>query len=593
MQFSFRRFGAVLCAAAVGLSALPTTAQAATYAGRDEVTSHVSLAVPQTLNITKPADDITTTAAYYYIMGTSDPSQQLIMGADYVVPHRGQYGSFGVYVPLAQGKNIIRFSQGGKTVSLTITRSTGGTVSTTKVISEAFPTYDTAYFAEDKVSLSCVAPSGASVTAMVNGRTIELKQVAAAQAGVAARFRGDYTMPNTNEGTVSLGHVSYTMQYNGNTSTVSSAGYLLTNGAGSDLVVECTQVSAGVVKGPGQEYIATAKLGAVDRVVDYNDSLYELSMGGWISRANVQPLTGDISVDNTVQSIVYRQEQRAEIYAFKCNSNAFAQSWQSADKLTVRLYNTVGIGNFSTENSRLYSSVSVTANNDGSTTLVFTLNPDATLWGHTVWYGDGEIQIISKYKPTLTGSSSQPLRGIVVALDSGHGSKDPGALGIAQLTGPTESVINRATAITVQKYLEAMGATVLLPDELDLNSRFNPRMQPAVTERADVFISLHCNSIAANANGLTPNGIEIYYYEGIGKPLGDAILPYMVSTTGRSNRGVKFYEFRVTLNSLAPSVLIEMGFMTNPIEYDNLCSRSGMYNTAVAIGDGLVRLLSA
>jgi N-acetylmuramoyl-L-alanine amidase len=62
--------------------------------------------------------------------------------------------------------------------------------------------------------------------------------------------------------------------------------------------------------------------------------------------------------------------------------------------------------------------------------------------------------------------------------------------------------------------------------------------------------------------------------------------------TGRTNRGVKADYYRVTLNSYAPSVLIEMGFVTNPEEYDSLCSRNGIFQTANAIGDSIVSYLS-
>jgi N-acetylmuramoyl-L-alanine amidase len=35
-----------------------------------------------------------------------------------------------------------------------------------------------------------------------------------------------------------------------------------------------------------------------------------------------------------------------------------------------------------------------------------------------------------------------------------------------------------------------------------------------------------------------------------------------------------------------------MGFLTNPAEYDSLCSRTGVYNMANAIGDGIISYLS-
>lgn len=592
MNSFVRRAFATGCAMALVFSlSLPA---AAAYSSFEAVTDHVNLRVPQTLQITKPAEDVTVSSAYYYIMGSSDPNQPLYMGNDgYEVTTRGRFGSFGVYVALAYGQNLVKFTQGDKTVSLIITRSDTVPVAVATTVSSMFPSYDDAYFVNDKVSLSCVAPSGASVTATVNGRTVQLSQVAAtAQAGVAARFRGDYVMPDA-DGTVSLGPVTYTMTWQGKTVSKPSVGQLLTTGVGDKLTVQCTQVSAAVMKEPNGAYIATAKLGAVDNVIGGNETYYQLSMGGWISRANVAPLIGKYTIKNTVSSVGFTQEPTAEVFGFDATVSAIAQSWQTDTALMVRLFNTSGLTDFSTAQSSLFSGSTVTANADGSTTIALQLKPGAELWGHAVQYQNGRIDLICKYRPVLSNDVNKPLTGITVALDSGHGNKDPGALGIAQLTGPTESDINRATAIAVQKHLEAMGATVLLPEPLDLNSRFNERMQPAITHRADLFISLHCNATVANANGGNATGIELYYYEGIGKKLGDSLLSSMVAHTGRPNRGTRYYAFRVTLNALAPSVLMEMGYMSNPSDYDSLCSKEGIYQTALAVGDGIVNLLKA
>ena len=37
--------------------------------------------------------------------------------------------------------------------------------------------------------------------------------------------------------------------------------------------------------------------------------------------------------------------------------------------------------------------------------------------------------------------------------------------------------------------------------------------------------------------------------------------------------------------------MVEMGFLTNPVEYDDMRSAEGIYNTAAAIGEGVVELL--
>ena len=65
----------------------------------------------------------------------------------------------------------------------------------------------------------------------------------------------------------------------------------------------------------------------------------------------------------------------------------------------------------------------------------------------------------------------------------------------------------------------------------------------------------------------------------------------MASYNGRTNRGAKYSAYRVTLNSYAPSVLVEMGFISNPVEYDEICSPEGQFKTANAVADAILASL--
>ena len=208
-------------------------------------------------------------------------------------------------------------------------------------------------------------------------------------------------------------------------------------------------------------------------------------------------------------------------------------------------------------------------------------------------YKDNVTTIYCKYRPSLSGDSSRPLAGIIVALDAGHGGTDPGALGIMNGLGVDESDITADTAIAVKKRLESLGAQVLLSGSgtSDQKIEFGPRMNPAYEGKADFFLSLHCNSIGTNQNGLKPKGVEIYYYESNAKAFSNTLLNHIVAETGRASRGAKFSNYRVTLNSYAPSVLVEMGFISNPVEYDEICSPEGQFKTANAVADAILASL--
>ena len=67
-----------------------------------------------------------------------------------------------------------------------------------------------------------------------------------------------------------------------------------------------------------------------------------------------------------------------------------------------------------------------------------------------------------------------------------------------------------------------------------------------------------------------------------------SILEKITEYNNRDARKVIYGNFYVTRNPICPSMLVEMGFISNPVEYDELCSQDSMYQTANAIADALI-----
>lgn len=152
-----------------------------------------------------------------------------------------------------------------------------------------------------------------------------------------------------------------------------------------------------------------------------------------------------------------------------------------------------------------------------------------------------------------------------------------------------------AHALVLKNRLEGLGANVILSVQPDQDTsrkvEMTDRVEMARKDKADFYVSLHCNSIDTNANGLKPSGTEIYYYDNNSKMLANSILEKIGEYNNRSMRSVIHGYFYVTRNPICPSMLIEMGFISNPKEYDELCTPESMYQTANAIADALVEYL--
>lgn len=586
-QIRFRRFTAAFLAAAAafGMSA-PAFAE---YDDFEEITSHVSTAVSQRLSVTRPSGNVSASDAYYYLTGGSNPDEILTMNGE-PVAGRGVFGSWGVYAALEPGENVFRFQNGADEAAVVITRGGAETIARTGAISQQTPFHDLALYAGDEVLVSCVAPAGGKVTASVGGQKIGLVQKAAAADGVPAAFEGVYTMPSVS-GTQKIGPVTYSLTHGGEVSTYVSEGAFYAVGKGDTLLVEMKDTSSTLFEEDStlSGFVTTAKKGAVDYVAEISGGMYRLGMGGWVQQSAARPLTDGGGYKNMVSDVRYDADAGGETWIFKGTGKPIFDAYQNDEKLYLKFYHTSGIRSVPTKGSKLFGDVRVEEQN-GATTLEFMRTGARRLWGYVVEYDDsGDTVLYCKYAPRLS-AGNKPLENITIAVDPGHGGADTGAPGIPTENGPMEKDINLDSALAVKKRLEKLGATVIMTREDDHFESLSDRMWVSQQARADFFIALHSNAMVGN--GLKPHGVEVYYYEDIAKSFAQTMLGHVSGGTGRDARRAAYSNFKVTLCTYAPAILLEMGYVTNPAEYDSLCSRRGIFQMANSVADGLLDYLS-
>ena len=100
---------------------------------------------------------------------------------------------------------------------------------------------------------------------------------------------------------------------------------------------------------------------------------------------------------------------------------------------------------------------------------------------------------------------------------------------------------------------------------------------------ANFFISLHANASTISS----ASGSEAYAYsrQSPGWAMGDNILFWMNRSTGLPNRGVFIRpSLWVLRRSEMPSVLIEMGFITNKGDADLMANQPGLFATGIYNG---------
>ncbi len=232
----------------------------------------------------------------------------------------------------------------------------------------------------------------------------------------------------------------------------------------------------------------------------------------------------------------------------------------------------------------------------------------------------------------FTKPASLPQKEFVIVIDPGHGGKDPGALGSSSI----EKNITLQVALQLGRILKEN-----IPDTKIVYTRLNDkfvelyrRAEIANEYRADLFISLHCNSLPykspnrqsikgteiyvmglhktdenlevakrenaailkeanyeARYDGFDPNSPQSYILLSLRQQthlanslnLANKIDSELRTRANRVSRGVKQAGFVVLAKTTMPSILVELGFLSNPEEEKYLQNANNQVYLASAI----------
>lgn len=546
------------------------------------------------LSVTRPSEDVTVSTDDYFIMGTSNPSQPLYVNGEEVTT-RGPGGTFGVLIDTPSTTEVT-VTQGSKTITRTLKRpSSGGVSKITKITqSSMLPSKTDAVKSGSQYTVKCTAPSGATITAKLGGSTTTLSQTAAtAENGVPATYKGFLTVSGdySESKTTKLGPVEYTLQYNGKTTTFKSTGDLYYIGSNTTASVEVTEDVTLVYKGEDTKEgtITNLRMGTNDFVTDITDTMFKLSMGGYIKKSDVTLVEGAALSNHSVGGISFKKSTDGESYVIKGAAKAPFMFADGDGSVRVYLYNLSGVKGFDVSNSALFSGAAVKTEGNGLC-ATFTTKSGATVWGYSLEYRGDDAVLFFKYAPKRS-SGDKPLNGVTVVLDPGHGGKDPGAIGPTGADGTTEEMLNLAVSQKARDYLQSLGATVFMTRQSDTGATLTNRTGFDEKVKPDFFVSVHTNSTAENSNANKSKGVETYYYTDQSSKLANNLLSSIASSAGRETRKTYRSTYVVTRTYNAPAVLCELGFITNPNEYEQMLSGKIIDKTGYGIAQGILASL--
>ncbi|WP_253724352.1 N-acetylmuramoyl-L-alanine amidase [Sporosarcina sp. HYO08] len=176
------------------------------------------------------------------------------------------------------------------------------------------------------------------------------------------------------------------------------------------------------------------------------------------------------------------------------------------------------------------------------------------------------------------------LQGLTIVIDPGHGGNDRGTTGTF---GTDEKELTLLTSELLANKLTAAGANVVLTRESDTYVTLRKRVTISHQHEADAFISIHYDaSLNSSINGFTT-----YYFAQ--KKLAEAINDGLASSIHLRNRGSQPADYLVLRENRQKSILIELGFLSNPAEERAMTNNLFREKAAQGIYKGLIHYFDA
>ena len=199
---------------------------------------------------------------------------------------------------------------------------------------------------------------------------------------------------------------------------------------------------------------------------------------------------------------------------------------------------------------------------------------------------------IIEENPTFTGENIP-----YVVIDPGHGGYDEGS---SSSDGRiVENVYDLMISNKIKTLLEKEGVKVLLtrtsdevPWPADNDRDLQARLDIATNAGADMMVSIHCNS--SDEDPLNVSGSEVYANtkQTDSMSLAQSIVASLDALEpGLPSRGVKQGALHLLTFNTIPTVIVEMGFLSNPDDVNYLINEDTQNLLCEKIAEGIINEL--
>jgi N-acetylmuramoyl-L-alanine amidase len=591
-------------------------------------TSSVALAESSVV-VVFPQTNHQTTAEKIFFLGSAPPNGQVFINGKPIT--RSQAGYFSPSLPLRLGENLFTVRHKNQELQIKVIR-----LSTQPELPQGLafakdsltPAADIARLPGELICFKAIAPPNASVSVNLANQTVALlpqpqqAQLPSNLAALTGRNRptaqstaGKYEGCTTGQQLVSqtliygnnitsgavvpdaskevdLGKPQFRLTLNGKTITQPGAGKIQILSPAQLPVAEVV-ADAGVARtGPSTDYSRLTPLpqGTRAAVTGKEGEWFRLDYGAWINSKETRILPGAVPPRTIIRSVGYRQLPKATEIVFPLQVPVPVSMQQGDQNFTLTLYNTTAqTDTIRLDDDPLISRLDWQQATPGQVQYTFNLKK-AQQWGYKLRYDGTTLVLALRHPPTIGRKNQKPLSGIKIVLDPGHGGKESGAAGP---NGYLEKDVNLTVSKLLRDNLVQLGATVVMTRDIDKDLSLPERQEIISQEEPAIALSIHYNSLPDDGDAENTKGVGTFWYHPQAHNLAVFMQNYLVKKLGRPSYGVFWNNLALTRPAAAPSVLLELGFMSNPNEFEWVTNSSEQKKLAKAIAQGITEWFSS
>jgi N-acetylmuramoyl-L-alanine amidase len=591
----------------------------------------IAIAAPvwadQALFVAYPTDGYETTADRIFLIGTAASAGEVTVNGEAIA--RSAAGHFAPSFPLQWGENVFTLRSQDQERVIRVNRVSAESPAPVGVAfgtGSLTPAVDMARMPGELICFGAIAPPNATVSVTLGDQMIPLmpqvsridlppnSAVLTSQnqpilVPTAQNYQGCTSLnpPTTNSliygntivsgmvvssqpGGIDLGYPNFQLSMHGETIHQTGSGRVQVFSPTNLQVVEVTADSGTARTGPSTDYSRLTPLpkGTRAAVTGEDGEWLRLDYGGWIRATETQTIPNAVLPRTLIRSVQARQIAGWTEVIFPLQVPVPVTVQQGDRTFTLILHNTTA-----QTDTILLNDDSIIERLDWQQSapeqVQYTFNlKSQQQWGYKLRY-EGTSLILSLRHPPEAMASNSPLTGVRILLDPGHGG--PEDLGARGPTGYPEKDVTLVVSQLIRDRLIARGATVYMTREGDADLYPQDRVDMINQLEPAIALSIHYNALPDHGDAAHTTGVGTFWYNAQAHSLAVFLHHYLVTTLDRPSYGVFWNNLALTRPTVAPSVLLELGFMINPEEFEWIIDPDEQGRLAEAIAEGVTQWL--